>query len=495
VNCSAIGLTKAPEPPVSVTILDLGFNNLSVAVPPNSTFWGRHLNFLYLNNNRITNVVKSDFRWLPKLIQLHLDYNLITVIDKDTFEENTNLLKLTLNGNELDLSGSTEFLTLPSLDSIELDNCSISYLPIILFQNMKSLTFIRLSNNRIEKLDSQMFWDLKKLRYLHLEGNQIKRIVPDTFKTNSRLHWLYLSSNPLDNLNGSHFLHSSSLLSLDISFCNITEISDKFFSNLRDLISLNLKGNLLKSFNMRAVPQNLESLDISGNSLTHINVQTETIRRLDRLKHLDLTNNNFTCECRMLPLSQWCAKLRTENGGASTCEEFCPGLCGEQEQPLDGKTPIVNFHIPMNTSSEGTDNVTKRSGDQEHNDVETVHGPDVISGAEANDTSGKMRANRESLIVGSDKMWTIITYSSIGVIGGLCLIGALALVTDAVLGWRRSRAKKGSRSSITNVRLEFMDSNEDRQETTPLSVNHRFDYVSQTTHAHRNAQPGRSRRT
>jgi Leucine-rich repeat (LRR) protein len=500
VDCSGKRLQETPELHVSLTTLNLGFNNLSVAVPPNSSVWGSHLKFLYLNNNRIKNVVKSDFQELPDLIHVYLDYNLITVIDKHAFEENTKLWKLTLNGNELVVPESTEFLIVPSLAAIELDNCSISDMPFNMFQSMANLVFIRLSNNKIERLDQQMFLHLKKLRHLDLGGNQIKRVFPDIFKTNHRLLWLYLSSNPLDNFNGSHFLRSSSLLSLDISSCNITKIPDKFFSNLHGLISLNLKDNLLKSFDMRAIPQNLESLDISGNSLTHLNVAPETIRRLYSLKHLDLTNNNFTCECRLLALWQWCATLNNGNGGASSCEEFCPPPCGKQEQPPGGKTAPENVHTRMNTISEGTDKEVETSGNQEHNDVENVHIPGVMSGADANDTSGKLREGVVREIGGSDRMWAIITYSCIGVLGGLCLIGVIALVVDGILGHRRkSRAMRTSlssrRNSFQNVRMELMDSNEDRQETTPLSVQHRFDYVSQSTTAQRNAQPGRSRRS
>jgi len=498
VDCSGKGLSETPELHDSVIVLDLSSNNISVAMPPFSSDWASNLKFLYLSNNRIKDI-KYDFQGLLDLTQVYLDYNLITVIDKRAFEGNTELRKLTLNGNQLDLSETTDFLVVPSLGAIELDNCSISYLPISFFQSMTDLFLIRLSNNKIEQLDRQLFLNLKKLRYLHLEGNQIKRIVPDIFKTSSKLQWLDLSSNPLDIFNGSYFLYSPSLLSLDISFCNITTIPNKFFSNLHDLLYLNLRGNRLTSFYLRSVPQNLESLNISGNSLTHINAAADTIGRLDSLKYLDLTNNSFTCECRTLALWRWCAKLRTGKGGASSCEEFCPRPCGEQEHPVGGKTAPENVHTRINTNPEETDKENETSGDQQYNDVETVTGPDVISGAEANDTYGKMRANSMSEFGGSGKTWSIITYSIVGVLGGLCLIGVIALVTDGILGWRKARAKKGSRASsrnsLQNVRLELMGTNEDRQETTPLSVQHRFDYVSQPTSVHRNAPHGRSRRS
>jgi len=281
VDCSGIKLNEIPEIIANITTLNLSFNNISVAVPPNSSAWGSRLKFLYLNNNLIKDI-KSDFQWLPELMHVCLDYNLITVIDPHAFEGNTKLWKLTLTGNELAISKGTQFLIVPSLGWIELENCEISDLPINFFRNMSNLVFIRLSSNKIEQVDRELFSHLRKLRHLHLEGNQIKQIDPDIFKTNHRLQWLYLRGNLLDNSNEKHFLHSSSLISLDISFCNITKIPNKFFSNLHNLVSLNLSDNRLQTFNMRAVPQTLEVLDISGNSLTSLTVTRKMIRLLDK---------------------------------------------------------------------------------------------------------------------------------------------------------------------------------------------------------------------
>ena len=496
VDCSGKELKEIPEIPVSnIMTLNVSYNNISV--PPNSSVWGSHLKFLYLSNNRIKDVVKSDFQSLPKLMHVYLDHNLITDIDEHAFEENTKLSKLNLNGNKLTLPKVTEFLIVPSLGWIELENCSITDLPINMFKNMSNLVSIRLSNNKIEQLHSELFSHLRHLKQLHLEGNQIKQIDHDIFKTNHKLQWLYLRSNPFDNFNGTHFLHASSLLSLDISFCNITKIPNKYFSNLHDLLSLNLKGNLLKSFEMRALPQNLEVLDISGNSLESVKVTTKMIRLLGSLKHLNLTNNNFTCQCRSYPVWTWCEKLRTENGDARSCEEFCPDVCGEQGDRLGGEAATGSDRTRKITISEENDTEPETSDNPENSDVETVEVPGVVSGKGANDTIGELRVNDEHESAGTGKVWSIITYSCIGVVGGLCLIGAIALVTDTVFSCRKSPDKEVTRSatskSLRNVRLELMDVNEDRQETTPLSVHRGFDFVSQPTNVQRNMQPGQLR--
>jgi len=489
VDCSGKELTEIPELDIPhITNLDLSFNNISVAVPANSSAWRSQLKFLCLNNNHIRDV-KSDFQSLPKLMHVYLDYNLITVIDPHAFEGNSNLSKLTLNGNELIVTQNTPFLIVPSLSWIELANCSISNMPNNFFENMINLEFIRLSNNKIEQLDHELFANLRKLRLLHLEGNRVKQIDPDIFKTNHRLQRLYLSSNPLSNSKESHFLGSSSLISLDVSFCNITEIPDHFFTKLHNLMSLNLSGNLLKSFNMKAVPQNLEVLDISRNSLTSVTVTWTKIMLLDTLRHLDLTNNNFTCECHMLVLSKWCEMLRNGKGGESSCEQFCPNPCGEPEQPNGGQRKIGDDHIRSNIISKETSIEPEIDDNQEHGDVETIED----SGVNANDTHGNLRVNEARASEGLGNTWNIIVYSCIGVLGALCLIGAIALTADLILGCSRSRNKKVSRSpsknTFRNVRLELMDTNDDRQEMTPLSHHCGFDYVSQATNLHRSHQP------
>lgn len=495
-DCSGKELTEIPElHNLHITELDLSFNNTSVAVPANSSVWRSQLKFLCLNNNHIKDVVKSDFQSMPKLMHVYLDYNLITVIDSHAFEGNRKLLKLTLNGNELTVTQNTPFLTVPSLGWIELANCSISDMPNNFFENMTNLKFIRLSNNKIEQLDNELFANLRKLRLLHLEGNRVKQIDPDIFKTNHNLQRLYLSSNPLANSEASHFLSSSSLISLDISFCNITEIPDHFFSKLHSLMSLNLSGNLLTSFNMKAVPQNLEVLDISRNSLIYVTVTWTKIMLLDSLRHLDLTNNNFNCECHVLVLSKWCEILRNGKGSESSCEQFCPNRCGVPEQPNGGQRTIGDVHLRSDTISKETSMEPTIDDNQEHGEVETIE----HSGVDANDTHGNLRVNEASASEGLGKTWNIIVYSCIGVLGALCLIGAIALTTDLILGCSRSRNKKVSRcpskNTFRNVRLELMDTNDDRQEMTPLSHHSGFDYVSQAAHVHRNPQPGQLQRT
>jgi Leucine-rich repeat (LRR) protein len=515
VQCSGKQLNAIPELLGSnITTLDVGHNNISLIHPYDFGNWGRLLKFCYLNHNHIKKVEISVFRKLPELTHIHLDYNLITQIDTHTFEENRKLWKLILNGNTLTLPTDTGFLNVPSLGWLELENCDISYLPVNLFKHMSKLAFIRLSNNQIRQLNFELFSHLKKLRYLHLEGNQIKEIDPDIFKSNHKLEWLYLRNNPLNQnqFTRNHFLHIPSLLLLDISFCNISQISSKCFSNLHSLMGLRLNNNILKSFDVTQIPKNVEVLDISGNTMTTIKATKEMIRHVTNIKYLDLTHNEFICDCHLFDIWLWCATLRNGSGGTTSCDDFCPvfefmacegqnsqnGQARNTPKHFSSRKPGINYKY-INLTSEGINSDNKTNDNQDNDDAEIIDDMNVDTDV-ANDTIGKYKIHDESVSSENEhskNFWGIVLYSCIGIFGGVCLIGAIVLGRDTFLYYRKSRSMKNSsslRSSVRHVKLELMDTAEDRQETRPLSHKKGFDFVSMPTNANKTVQHGESRR-
>lgn len=492
-ECLDTNLEFLPELQGSnLTTLDISFKNISLLHDFGVS--GRQLKYLYINHNRINRVEKSVFSKFPALLHIHLDYNLITGVDPRTFEENHKLWKLTLNGNSLTLPKDTGILDVPSLGWIELENCNISYLHVNSFKNMSKLVFIRLSNNHIQHLDIQLFSHLKQLRYLHLEGNMVKEIHPDVFKSNHELEWLYLRHNPLNQLSKHHFLRAPSLISLDISFCNISQLKNSSFSNLRNLINLRLNNNIFKSFNMTHIPKNLEVLDISGNSMKTIHMTKNTIKHMRNIKHLDLTNNEFTCDCHLFDLWELCATLRNGSGGMSSCDEFCPAsefeICKEQHPKIDqvqntsenftAREPRKNYEY-INTTKEETDVDYKTSDNEQNSEVEVFGGIHNDS-EDANDKTGKYRVNEESA---SSGLWTNILYSCIGIFGGMCLIGATVLVAELFFGRRKRSGKMSSNSSLQHVRMKLMETSEEGQEMVPVTQQRGFDFVYVPKNANR----------
>jgi Leucine-rich repeat (LRR) protein len=514
VECSGKQLNAVPElQGTNITTLDVSFNNISQIQCNEFDEWCRQLKIFYLNNNNMKNIETREFRMFPELIHLYLDNNLITEIDPYTFEKNHKLWKLTLNGNTLTLHEDTGFLNVPSLGWLELENCNITYMPVNIFKNMSRLVYIRLSNNHIQQLHIQLFSHLKNLRHLHLEGNLIKEIGPNIFKSNHRIEWLYLRNNPLNHFTRDHFLHAPSLIELDIGFCNISQIPDKFFSNLHNLLSLRLKNNRLKSFNMIHIPKNLQVLDISGNSLTTINITKNMINHMTNIKHLVLTNNKFTCDCNLIDVWLWCAKLRNVDRGINSCDEFCPKLesatCEGQDYQIykvrktsEGFSGIKserNYKY-LNTSSEDIYVDHEGSDNQENKDTETIDGVPIDSEKDANKTIGKYKIKDESDSsvsgLNREKLWDIIFYSCIGIFGGVLFIGLTVLVFDTVSVCRKARGNTkyiSDNSSLRNVRLKLMEENDDRQETRPLSQHQGFDFVSFPAEVNTAPRRGKSR--
>jgi Leucine-rich repeat (LRR) protein len=509
VECSGKHLESLPQLQASnITSLDVSFNNISLILPHDFDVSGIQLKYLYLGNNRIKVVEKLVFSKLPALTHIHLDHNLITQLDSYTFDNNHNLWKLILNENSLTLPEDTGILNAPSLGWIELENCNISYLPVNLFKNMSKLVFIRLSNNQIQQLDLQLFSHLNQLRYLHLEGNQIQEIHPDLFKSNHKLEWLYLRHNPLNQFSGDHFLHAPSLISLDISFCNISQIPNNYLSNLHNLMNLRLNNNILKSFNMTHIPKNLEALDISGNSMRTINMRKHPIRHMTNIKYLDLTNNEFTCDCHLFGLWMLCARLRNRSGGMSSCDEFCPApkfkACkGEHSEIHQVQNTSEHFNVSepkrkyeyINTTMEEIDVHYKTSDTQQNNDVDTFGGVHNDS-KDANDKTGKYKVNGERVLpdlglpAGRTDLWTVALYACIGVFGGLCLIGVTVLGAELLFGRRKRSRKSAANCTLQRVRMEPTERSEERQETVPLSQHRGFDFAHVPRCINRTGQEG-----
>lgn len=486
-QCSGLHLELIPElQGTEINTLDISFNNISLIFPDDFNTTGRQLKYFYLNNNVIKDVDQSVFSKLPSLMHINLGYNLITRVDPNTFEDNNRLWKVILNGNALTLPEDSEILNLPSLGWIELENCNISHLPANVFQNVTKIVFIRLSNNRIEYLNLTLFSGLKQLRYLHLEGNQIKEIHPELFKSNHKLEWLYLNHNPLHESSAHHFLNAPSLILLDISFCNISHTRSSSFSNLHNLISLKLNNNILKSFNMTHIPKNLRVLDISGNSIKTIHITNDTIRYMADIKHMDLTDNEFICDCRLYDLWQLCANLRKGFGDVTSCGEFCPdssfGTCKGRHHQMH-ETRSISGNLTENEGRESHEYTNTRNGeideDYDRRSNEQNIEVDIFDGGhnhskDGNETSGKYRVNEESAW---SEVGNIVLYTCIGTFAGFSLVGTTVLVAEVVFGGKKRRGKASANSRLRLVRMRKLETSEDRQEIAPLSQQHGFDFV------------------
>lgn len=135
--------------------------------------------------------------------------------------------------------------------------------PIISLPNIisESLTSIDLSNTGIGHLRPNIFAHLPSLTYINLSKN----------------HRLVLEG-----------VHSVSVKRIDLSYCNMDAIEINGFPNLLTAI---LRGNMFRQLTRTSFKNNklLENLDLSMNSINHI--QVDTFQAIKHLKQLDLSFN------------------------------------------------------------------------------------------------------------------------------------------------------------------------------------------------------------
>nr|CAD7412383.1 unnamed protein product [Timema cristinae] len=157
------------------------------------------------------------------------------------------------------------------------------------FKGMESLTTLDLSRNAIHAVSPNDFKFLTNLVTLDLSINRIRCFHPDSFLANSVLNKLSLGYNHHLNLPSEESLiNSNSLKILDLSNSNIVGLPSKTFQNTTKLGTISLNGNQLET------------------------LEKETFSHLDGLVHLDVQNNDFTCDCKLASTYRW-AQNRTVN--------------------------------------------------------------------------------------------------------------------------------------------------------------------------------------
>ncbi|XP_036825720.1 transforming growth factor beta activator LRRC32 [Oncorhynchus mykiss] len=340
-------VTREDGHPYELEILDLSFNNLLYfpMVPKTN-----RLRYLHLQSNMVgtletdtliseadslyreltsedevndavdNNNIYSNWKLMP-LVYMDLSSNHFRSLPVETLSHLTSLVTLNLSKNCLqDISGNGHVggyhqpsLTFPSLRYFDLQNNGLRQLSTFFLEALPNIETLNLKENSVRPCDPKdqlgpsettrvslnsmspcvSFWNIKTLRSLDLQDNGIKTLHQNTFK-GTPLISLNLASNVdiIFDIGALEGLQSS-LQSLSISGNSMTT-SALSLPCLKALRRLNMSNNSVDVLPGIISCSPLTELDLRNNGLTSMN---ESV--VDRLSlYLDVlyvSGNSFNC--------------------------------------------------------------------------------------------------------------------------------------------------------------------------------------------------------
>lgn len=243
----------------------------------------KNLVFLIISNNNITELGASLFVDAPTLTVVDFSYNRIKTINKFAFAEARSLSRLVFSHNNISELNERLFKDLRFLDQIFLDYNQIETIPIDLFSSNVLLQKIILNNNRIAVLSCHHYGGLKYLDTLHLADNRLAEFDPTCL--DSTLDSLNLNGNNLTKL------VIRNVVSLQAANNSIQEVI--IVNSGETLKSLYISNNsLLNIQNITSQLVNLETLDVSFNTVGKLNITT--FAKLSKLTKLDLERTGIS---------------------------------------------------------------------------------------------------------------------------------------------------------------------------------------------------------
>ncbi|XP_078681936.1 uncharacterized protein LOC144916613 [Branchiostoma floridae x Branchiostoma belcheri] len=301
----------------SLTHLDLSHNNLqtSQAQLPET------LDYLDLSNNKLHNrhtgqppcfhPLSFNLSGLKSVNHLNLGHNEIEGIDPYCLPRNITVLDL--QHNKIGYMYVYKPFCFASLRYLDLSNNGIlkpaSYWPSPCEQSV--LETLRLDNNAIidisRALLSLVLWPRyhRILKTLTLSHNQIQRIRTGQLTWLDQLEHLDLSHNEINTVMTSAFLGLSRLQFLDLSNNKIKNITQMTFQGLGNLTHLNLGVNRIAVIGDAFQRlYGLRHLNLSTNRLAVLN-QTTLGPVINRLETIDIADNPFLCDCKLLWFVEW----------------------------------------------------------------------------------------------------------------------------------------------------------------------------------------------
>lgn len=266
---------------------------------------------LCLSHNRMPALPFHVFTKVVNLKMLDLSHNSIVTILDHFFKFNKHIEVLLLNDNKISKLTSNALADLTALKTLDLSNNAITAVSKGLFDSLNRLEYLNLANNPIMSLASGTFRGLHNLIEVNLSGNQLKKLTYGVFHFSQKVRRLVLDNTYIE------MLSNTELLGLPL-------LEELYIRNNKHLIEI-------EPYVLADTPR-IRHLDIRGNALTFLPL---SIANLTGLRHLDISDNPWACDCRMFWFAPWVKLGRNAN---LTLSELS---CGPDAYPND-MLPTLN---------------------------------------------------------------------------------------------------------------------------------------------------------
>lgn len=346
-----------------LTFLELSFNDM-VTIPELSFKYHAKLQELHLDHNKIGQVSNKTFQGLSTISVLNLRGNLIAELEYRTFSPMVKLAELNLGQNRISHINPHALDGLVSLRVLYLDDNTLTTVPgELTFQALPALAELYLGTNSFMTIPGGAFQDLKGLTRLDLRGAGLHNISGEALNGLEALRYLDLSDNRLAVIPTAALQILGRLEQLSIGQNDFEVIPSGAFSGLRELRQLELTG----AQRLRRVENgafsgntNLEHLNLSSNKhlsempatalggLPHLStvvLKANQLGSLDEglvpwadLQSLDLSENPFVCDCRIL----WLHRLLVSRNASG---QFAPVNCAYPATVRD--VPLAQLAEPI----------------------------------------------------------------------------------------------------------------------------------------------------
>ncbi|XP_035908456.1 insulin-like growth factor-binding protein complex acid labile subunit [Anopheles stephensi] len=229
---------------------------------------------------------------IPKNCHINSLEVITTALKQIEFEQNNYIRKLVVRTSDLRVISPT-IRKLANLAEARFQFCKLEYLDLSLFcslTNIQKLDLFRNNITTVRGIASDAVCQ-SALQVIKLNENKVRVLRLDLFAPFKKLVWLDLTSNMLESLQGS--LANPALETLILSHNQLTVVDMCKWSKPNKMLELHVSFN-----NLTAVPLCLEALgevtyvDLRFNYIRQVEVQA--LNALPKLECINLTYNNIT---------------------------------------------------------------------------------------------------------------------------------------------------------------------------------------------------------